>query len=78
MANAPYFSKAPSPRRQVLGYGLRVRGLRVMSHVGVGDEERAHAQELVVAVELELPGSSYPEVDELTRAGARLRYLHSL
>lgn len=68
MANAQNILEAPSNRWQVQGYALRVRGIRVQSHMGVSDAERAHPQELVVAVELELPGASYPYVDELTRA----------
>lgn len=36
--------------------------------MGVSDAERAQAQQLVVAVELDLPGAHYPHVDELARA----------
>lgn len=53
---------------QVVGYGLRVRGIRVQSHIGVSDAERAAAQGLVVAVDVELPGRAYPMTDELERA----------
>ena len=49
-------------------YALRLRGIRVQSHIGVSDAERAVAQELVVAVDLELPGQSYPMLDELDGA----------
>lgn len=52
----------------VLGYALRLRGIRVYSHMGVSDAERAKAQELVVAVDLELDSASYPQTDELARA----------
>jgi dihydroneopterin aldolase len=51
-----------------MGYALRIRGTRVQSHMGVSDSERAVAQELVVAVDVELPGEAYPLVDELERA----------
>lgn len=68
MVNAQNILEARSSRRQVRSYALRVRGIRVQSHMGVTDAERAHPQELVVAVELDLPGSSYPLVDELSRA----------
>jgi 7,8-dihydroneopterin aldolase/epimerase/oxygenase len=53
---------------QVLGYALRLRGIRVQSHMGVSEAERASPQELVVAVDLELPGQLYPTTDELGRA----------
>jgi dihydroneopterin aldolase len=53
---------------QVVGYALRIRGTRVQSHMGVSDSERAVAQELVVAVDVELPGEAYPMADELGRA----------
>jgi dihydroneopterin aldolase len=53
---------------QVLGYALRLRGIRVRSAMGVSDAERATPQELVVAVDLELPGTLYPAADELARA----------
>lgn len=53
---------------QVVAYGLRLRGVRVHSHMGVSDSERAVAQELVVAVDVELPGQAYPMADELARA----------
>jgi dihydroneopterin aldolase len=49
-------------------YALRLRGIRVQCHMGVSDAERAFAQELVVAVDLELPGQAYPMLDELERA----------
>lgn len=54
--------------RPVLGYALRLRGIRVHSHMGVSDAERARAQELVVAVDLELSGDAYPTTDEIDRA----------
>lgn|GEM_PF-2799115 len=54
--------------RPVLGYGLRLRGIRVHSHVGVSEAERARAQELVVAVDIELNGDAYPTTDEIDRA----------
>src|SRR6478609_6171980 len=53
---------------QVKGYALRPRGIRVHSHVGVSDSERAQSQELVVAVDVELGGERYPSMDELDRA----------
>lgn len=52
----------------MLAYALRVRGLRLRGNVGVSDEERATPQELVVAVEVELPGELYPKTDELSEA----------
>jgi dihydroneopterin aldolase len=54
--------------RPVVGYALRLRGIRVHSHMGVSDAERARPQELVVAVDLELNGELYPSADELDRA----------
>ena len=54
--------------RPVLGYALRLRGIRVHSHMGVSDAERATPQELVVAVDLELSGELYPSTDEIDRA----------
>ena len=54
--------------RQVVGYALRLRGIRVQSHMGVSDSERAQSQELVVAVDVELGGERYPSIDELDRA----------
>ena len=54
--------------RVVVGYALRIRGIRVQSQMGVSESERAVAQELVVAVDLELPGQAYPMADELARA----------
>jgi dihydroneopterin aldolase len=54
--------------RQVVGYALRLRGIRVQSHMGVSDAERAEPQELVVAVDIELNGELYPAADELERA----------
>lgn len=54
--------------RQVVGYALRLRGIRVHSHMGVSESERARSQELVVAVDLELAGELYPATDELERA----------
>jgi 7,8-dihydroneopterin aldolase/epimerase/oxygenase len=65
--NAPLTHPA-SKTRAVLAYALRVRGLRLLSNVGVSDEERAAPQELVVAVEVELPGALYPKTDELSAA----------
>jgi dihydroneopterin aldolase len=53
---------------EVIGYALRLRGIRVQSHMGVSDAEREHAQELIVAVDLELAGELYPTRDELERA----------
>jgi dihydroneopterin aldolase len=55
-------------RRQVVGYALRLRGIRVSSHVGVPDAERARLQELTIAVDVELSGEHYPRADELARA----------
>ncbi|HKO48219.1 MAG TPA: dihydroneopterin aldolase [Polyangiaceae bacterium] len=46
-------------------YALRLRGIRVHSHMGVSESERARPQELVVAVDLELAGELYPCKDEL-------------
>ncbi len=54
--------------RLVAGYALRLRGIRVHSHMGVSDSERAKPQELVVAVDVELAGEVYPATDELERA----------
>ena len=51
-----------------MGYALRLRGIRVHSHMGVSDAERARAQPLVVAVDLELNGDAYPMTDEIDRA----------
>jgi dihydroneopterin aldolase len=51
-----------------LGYALRLRGIRVQSHMGVSDAERARVQELVVAVDLELNGDAYPTTDDVERA----------
>jgi 7,8-dihydroneopterin aldolase/epimerase/oxygenase len=56
------------PARPVVGYALRLRGIRVQSHMGVSDAERATAQELVVAIDVELSGELYPATDELDRA----------
>jgi dihydroneopterin aldolase len=53
---------------EILGYALRLRGIRVQSHMGVSDAEREHPQELLVAVDLELGGELYPSTDELARA----------
>ncbi len=52
----------------MLGYALRLRGIRVHSHMGVSDAERARAQELLVAVDLELNGDAYPTTDDIERA----------
>lgn len=57
-----------SSQRRVLGYALRLRGVRVSGHFGVSDAERASAQELLVAVDLELGGEHYPRADELDLA----------
>lgn len=54
--------------RHVLGYALRLRGIRVASHMGVSDAERATLQELIVAVDIELGGEHYPLADELEGA----------
>jgi 7,8-dihydroneopterin aldolase/epimerase/oxygenase len=51
-----------------MGYAMRLRGIRVQSHMGVSDVERERLQELVVAVDLELEGDKYPSTDELERA----------
>lgn len=51
-----------------MGYALRLRGIRVLSHMGVSDVERERPQELVVAVDLELNAELYPSLDELDRA----------
>jgi dihydroneopterin aldolase len=56
------------PIRPVLGYALRLRGIRVRSHMGVSDAERSAPQELVVAVDVELNGDGYPTTDEIERA----------
>ncbi|HEY6726623.1 MAG TPA: dihydroneopterin aldolase [Polyangiaceae bacterium] len=56
------------PRWRVTGYALRLRGIRVQGRVGVSDAERAAPQELVVAVDVELGGTSYPATDDLERA----------
>lgn len=56
------------PAAPIVGYALRLRGIRVPSHMGVGDAERASPQELVVAVDLELSGELYPSADELEKA----------
>ena len=53
---------------QVVGYALRLRGIRVQSCMGVSESERARPQELVVAVDMELAGELYPGADELERA----------
>lgn len=58
---------APAPEA-VVGYALRLRGIRVRSHMGVTDAERAEPQELVVAVDIELPREAYPDADELDQA----------
>lgn len=56
------------PISEIVGYALRLRGIRVQSCMGVSEAERAQSQELVVAVDLELSGARYPEADELERA----------
>ena len=52
----------------VLGYAVRLRGIRIDCHVGVSDTERAKLQEVVVSVDAELAGERYPTTDELERA----------
>lgn len=52
----------------VTSYTLRLRRVRVESRMGVSDAERAHPQELHVAVDLELAGELYPRADELQGA----------
>jgi len=64
---ATSFATAPVAR-PVLSYALRLRGIRVQSHVGVSDSERAQPQELRVMVDLELAGAHYPSADELEQA----------
>jgi len=63
---------APASRQvarwQVAGYALRLRGIHVHGSVGVSDLERSKPQELVVAVDVELGGSSYPASDDIDRA----------
>lgn len=63
---------APASRQvtrwQVAGYALRLRGICVPGCVGVSDAERSKPQELMVAVDLELRGTSYPATDELHSA----------
>ena len=56
------------PISEIVGYALRLRGVRVHSCMGVSDAERAQPQELVVAVDLELSGARYPGADEIERA----------
>jgi 7,8-dihydroneopterin aldolase/epimerase/oxygenase len=56
------------PINEIVGYALRLRGIRLQSCMGVSDAERAQPQELVVAVDLELSGARYPGADELDRA----------
>ncbi|HEY6079820.1 MAG TPA: dihydroneopterin aldolase [Polyangiaceae bacterium] len=51
-----------------MGYALRLRGIRVHSHMGVSEAERAQAQELVVAVDVVLGGHLFPAEDELDGA----------
>ena len=53
---------------RVVGYALRLRGIRVQSRMGVSELERAEPQELLVAVDVELAGERYPATDELERA----------
>lgn len=52
----------------LVGYALRLRGVRVQGQLGVTDAERARAQELLVDVDLELEAELYPSADELARA----------
>lgn len=58
----------PTSTRAVVGYVLRLRGIRMQSHMGVSDAERERRQGLVVAVDVELDGEQYPSTDELERA----------
>jgi hypothetical protein len=44
------------PPLRIIGYALRLRGIRVQSRIGVPAAERASAQELIVAVDVELGG----------------------
>lgn len=47
---------------------MRVRGLRIQRQVGVSEAERSLPQELVLDVDVELPGSTFPASDELEQA----------
>lgn len=58
----------PVPLSPIVRYALRLRGIRVHSHMGVSDAERARAQELVVGVDMDLSGDRYPAADELDSA----------
>ena len=53
---------------EIVRYALRLRGVRVQSHMGVTDAERAVAQQLVVSVDVELAAEAYPSTDDLARA----------
>src|SRR4051812_29903749 len=61
-------TKQLNATRPVTRYALRLRGIRVHAHMGVGDSERAQLQKLVVAVDVELGGQLYPATDELDLA----------
>lgn len=54
--------------KRVAGYALRLRGIRVHSHVGVSDRERERPQELIVAVDVDLADEMYPTTDDLAQA----------
>jgi dihydroneopterin aldolase len=54
--------------KEVSGYALRLRGIRVHGHMGVSDGERERPQELIVAVDVELANEIYPARDDLARA----------
>lgn len=58
----------PASTRPIVVYAVRVRGIRVQSHMGVSDAEREKLQELIVGVDIELAGDAYPSTDELERA----------
>ena len=60
-----------------MGYAMRLRGIRVQSHMGVSAAERERLQELVVAVDLELDGNQYPSTDELERAADYAEVVHA-
>jgi dihydroneopterin aldolase len=66
--NANITSETRAAGRPIVAYALRVRGIRVQSRVGVSETERSRPQELLVAVEVELPGERYPDADDLAQA----------
>jgi dihydroneopterin aldolase len=68
VSSSPPIATSFATAAVVLSYALRLRGMRVQSHVGVSDAERAHPQELLVMVDLELAGTHYPSADELEQA----------